>query len=382
MSRSCSIHGALISKNQELAGSMPAAEWPSSVGDEAPSLADLLEAPDLQPLDLSLNTSDASVPDAQTGDTKWHSTSPSDLPSQLSTAFSGLHVTGASDASGQQADVPAPISRPPQAFKPGFLRAKQRQPHAPASARTSTPTQTTSRSHSSTELPTQPLSLDELGTSPTLSQLLSQPPPSCSAAEDILQTADAAASSNIAPLATVKPGSAASMANSRPAAEPLTLTGAAPSADLSAAVTQQEQSSSAPDSEPAAESLQMLEPTSSTAASLAATERRKEASQAAFAALQPVCAALMRPRLETREAGDLLARLHQLLGSCSCMGLQACLAYVVLPLMYLVDSAAAARSGALLGSADALNVCAGLLGIKTQPSCGVPTVDLCCGLWR
>ena len=69
------------------------------------------------------------------------------------------------------------------------------------------------------------------------------------------------------------------------------------------------------------------------------------AGKEAFAALRPVCTKLMQPRIEAGEAALLLGRLQQVLAEQSPVGLRCCLTYTLLPLMYLVDSAAACRTG-------------------------------------
>lgn len=69
------------------------------------------------------------------------------------------------------------------------------------------------------------------------------------------------------------------------------------------------------------------------------------ASKQAFATLRPVCIGLMQPTIEAVEAALLLDRLQQHLSELPPAGLQHCLSYALLPLMYMVDAAADARSG-------------------------------------
>lgn len=66
--------------------------------------------------------------------------------------------------------------------------------------------------------------------------------------------------------------------------------------------------------------------------------------RAAFAMVQPLCAAIMRCKDDAAQLSQHLHGLQQAVGQSPAAGLQACLDYILLPLVHLMDSIAATRT--------------------------------------
>lgn len=404
---------------------MPDAEWPGASGEPSDNLAELLEAPDLSPLNLSLASTN---PPARAAPKRHKRTQKKPaaphIDPELPTALQQLRIADQLIAHAEA--EPTPPSKPPQAFKPGFLTqhnetaAADKQPvSSQQPVRSSTaiaaaqdpsaghakpslaarhaalrPWHTEQASESADPAQHDPTELDLL-TSATLDEQAetygehassTAAPAEVRAIAELLQASSADLGVDPLPSSSepVEASYAALLATPLPdlhtAPEPLLepdtstsgpepagpgLSAAHPSTDtLSDQHTANKPSQEASDTEPAdlpppaqpgsgappevraaAEVLRALTAGADSSAARPTLEQEEAASAATFAALQPVCRGLMQARVEVRAAVELLARLQQLLGSCSPEGLQACLTYLLMPLMYLVDSAAAARSG-------------------------------------
>ena len=411
---------------------MPEGEWPESSGEAPENLSELLEALDLRPLDLSLDSSGTFVPAAAPRPAS-HKPRPQARPStlevdpELPIALQQLQITEQLIA--QAEEEPSAPPKPPQAFKPGFLGGRRpqaaKQPaksqgtagaqansHAPATQQPrASPTGPVPAAQSDPAAPSQaepasqaaeletadhamytPMTAFEQAEAHAVGQVTAGTPPEVTTAAELLQ-ASSADLSNALPMTS--PDSAVALdaqplpelqaaaelppepdkdaqalseqAESEPAADPST--GALPdvqtlqqalqasSAEPSATTADEtlgqpdtppashHRTGAPPEVETAGELLRAISADPDGQATTSTFQQEEAASVATFAALQPVCRGLMQAQLGASEAGQLLARLQQLLSSCPAEGLHACLSYTLMPLMYLVDSAAAARSG-------------------------------------
>ena len=405
---------------------MPEGEWPESSGEAPENLSELLEALDLRPLDLSLDSSGTFVPAAAprpASHKPWPQARPSTLQvdPELPIALQQLQITEQLIA--QAEEEPSAAPEPPQAFKPRFLGGKR-----PVVDKQSAKSQGSAEPQANSQAPaTQQLCTSPAGPSPavqaeppasqaesagqaaefeTADHAMSMPmtafeqaeadaagqatagtPLEVTTAAELLQASSAGLSS-VLPMASLGPMEApeaqplpelqtaaelppepdedgralTEQAEIEPAADPSTdvlpdvqTLRQAPPAEPTTTddileqpgipPASQHRTGVPPDVETAGELLRAISADPDGQATTSTFEQEEAASAATFAALQPVCRGLTQAQLGPSEAGQLLARLQQLLSSCSAEGLHACLSYALMPLAYLVDSAAAARSG-------------------------------------